>query len=168
MLSYFKNKLNIEPAEGQKEGFEEATEAASDAYIEEKVQELKFDIYDQIRTIRDPEKPENLEELSVVLEELVHVYPLGGGANNKFIANIEFVPTVPHCHLATLIGLCIRTKLERTLVPGQIKLEIVVKEGTHNTEGDINKQINDKERVAAAMENPNLKETVEKCIEEDQ
>jgi len=62
----------------------------------------------------------------------------------------------------------IRTKLERTLVPGQIKLEIVVKEGTHNTEGDINKQINDKERVAAAMENPNLKETVEKCIEEDQ
>ena len=50
----------------------------------------------------------------------------------------------------------------------KIKLEIVVKEGTHNTEGDINKQINDKERVAAAMENPNLKETVEKCIEEDQ
>ena len=95
------------------------------------------------------------------------MYPLNG-RNNKFIANIEFVPTVPHCHLATLIGLCIRTKLERTLVPGQVKLEITVKEGSHNTEQDINKQINDKERVAAAMENPNLKETVEKCIEEDE
>ena len=32
---------------------------------------------------------------------------------------------------------------------------------------DINKQINDKERVAAALENPNLRDTVEKCISDD-
>jgi hypothetical protein len=32
---------------------------------------------------------------------------------------------------------------------------------------DINKQINDKERVAAALENPDLKETVEACIREE-
>jgi len=163
MLSYLKSKLIIEPTEGIVDKTEPASEVIGDLPAE--VEDLKFDIYDQIRTIRDPEKPENLEELSVVLEEGVHVYPLNG-RNNKFIANIEFVPTVPHCHLATLIGLCIRTKLERTLVPGQVKLEINVKEGSHNTEEDINKQINDKERVAAAMENPNLKETVEQCIEE--
>jgi len=163
MLSYLKSKLIIEPTEGIVDKTEPASEVIGDLPAE--VEDLKFDIYDQIRTIRDPEKPENLEELSVVLEEGVHVYPLNG-RNNKFIANIEFVPTVPHCHLATLIGLCIRTKLERTLVPGQVKLEITVKEGSHNTEEDINKQINDKERVAAAMENPNLKETVEQCIEE--
>lgn len=30
----------------------------------------------------------------------------------------------------------------------------------------VNKQVNDKERVAAAMENPNLFKIVEKCIEE--
>lgn len=30
----------------------------------------------------------------------------------------------------------------------------------------VNKQINDKERVAAAMENPNLLELIETCIEE--
>ena len=167
MLSYLKNKLIIEPTEGIEVKTEPASEATASVDLPAEVQDLKFDIYDQIRTIRDPEKPENLEELSVVLEECVHVYPLNG-RNNKFIANIEFVPTVPHCHLATLIGLCIRTKLERTLVPGQVKLEITVKEGSHNTEQDINKQINDKERVAAAMENPNLKETVEKCIEEDE
>jgi len=163
MLSYLKSKLIIEPTVGIVDKTEPASEVIGDLPAE--VEDLKFDIYDQIRTIRDPEKPENLEELSVVLEEGVHVYPLNG-RNNKFIANIEFVPTVPHCHLATLIGLCIRTKLERTLVPGQVKLEITVKEGSHNTEEDINKQINDKERVAAAMENPNLKETVEQCIEE--
>ena len=32
----------------------------------------------------------------------------------------------------------------------------------------VNKQINDKERVAAAMENPNLRETVEECIKEEE
>lgn len=30
----------------------------------------------------------------------------------------------------------------------------------------VNKQINDKERVAAAMENPNLREMVEQCVTE--
>lgn len=84
------------------------------------------------------------------------------------MAHIEFVPTVPHCHLATLIGLCIRTKLERTLAPGSVKFDILVKEGTHSTEADINKQINDKERVAAAMENPNLRETVDQCIRDQE
>ena len=30
----------------------------------------------------------------------------------------------------------------------------------------VNKQINDKERVAAAMENPNLRKIVEDCLKE--
>lgn len=30
----------------------------------------------------------------------------------------------------------------------------------------VNKQINDKERVAAAMENPNLRDIVEQCVAE--
>lgn len=32
----------------------------------------------------------------------------------------------------------------------------------------VNKQINDKERIAAAMENPNLKNLVEQCIQEEE
>ena len=51
-------------------------------------------------------------------------------------------------------GLCLRVKLQWCL-PFKRKLEIYISEGTHSTEEDINKQINDKERVAAAMENPN-------------
>jgi len=31
----------------------------------------------------------------------------------------------------------------------------------------VNKQINDKERISAAMENPNLRELVEQCVTED-
>ncbi len=32
----------------------------------------------------------------------------------------------------------------------------------------VNKQINDKERVAAALENPNLKEMVDSCIRDEE
>lgn len=32
----------------------------------------------------------------------------------------------------------------------------------------VNKQINDKERIAAAMENPNLRNLVEQCIQEEE
>lgn len=46
---------------------------------------------------------------------------------------MEFNPTVPHCSLATLIGLCIRVKLERYLV-ASFKLDIYIKKGAHSTE----------------------------------
>jgi len=172
MLSFIKTSLKLEPTEGIHEAKAKtpSPDQGLEAFppeIEESVKDLQLEIYDQIRTIQDPEKPEDLESLSVVEEGLVHVYPARGNSS-KFFACIQFVPTVPHCHLATLIGLCIRTKLERTLVPGTVKLEILVKEGSHSTEEDINKQINDKERVAAAMENPNLRQTVEECIREQQ
>jgi len=146
-------------------------ETASDVLefgdIDSIVQDLKDTIYDNIRTIKDPEKPNNLEELEVVREELVHVYPFGN-TGDKFVANIEFIPTIQHCSLAPLIGLCIRKKLENTLVPGSVKVDIFVKPGTHSTVEEINKQINDKERVAAALENHNLRETVELCIKDEE
>jgi hypothetical protein len=44
-----------------------------------------------------------VQELNVVQESLVHVYPFGT-SGDKFVAHIEFIPTVPHCSLATLIG----------------------------------------------------------------
>ncbi|XP_002733215.1 MIP18 family protein galla-1-like isoform X2 [Saccoglossus kowalevskii] len=122
--------------------------------------ELAEEIYDIIRTIRDPEKPQTLEDLDVVYEDGVLVNHRG---TDEFLVNVEFTPTVPHCTLATLIGLCIRVKLQRTL-PHSYKLDIFIKKGTHSTEDEINKQINDKERIAAAMENPNLKDLVDNCV----
>ena len=47
---------------------------------------------------------------------------------------------------------------------GKFKIDLQIKEGSHSTGEDITKQINDKERVAAALENPNLRETVDNCI----
>ncbi|XP_077173733.1 cytosolic iron-sulfur assembly component 2A [Paroedura picta] len=123
-------------------------------------QERALEVYDIIRTIRDPEKPNTLEELDVVTESCVEVQEIH---EDEFLVTIRFTPTVPHCSLATLIGLCLRIKLQRCL-PFKHKLEIYISEGMHSTEEDVNRQINDKERVAAAMENPNLREIVEQCV----
>ncbi|KAM9585801.1 cytosolic iron-sulfur assembly component 2A isoform 1-T6 [Trichechus inunguis] len=124
------------------------------------MEEKALEVYDLIRTVRDPEKPSTLEELEVVTEGCVEVQEIN---EDYCLVIIRFTPTVPHCSLATLIGLCLRVKLQRCL-PFKHKLEIYISEGTHSTEEDINKQINDKERVAAAMENPNLREIVEQCV----
>ncbi|KAM9377225.1 cytosolic iron-sulfur assembly component 2A [Pholidichthys leucotaenia] len=133
-----------------------------DGVRNKKMEEKALEVYDVIRSIRDPEKPNTLEELEVVTEKCVEVQELG---EDEYLIIIKFSPTVPHCSLATLIGLCLQVKLQRCL-PFKHKLEIYISEGTHSTEEDINKQINDKERVAAAMENPNLREIVEQCVTE--
>ncbi|XP_042218298.1 cytosolic iron-sulfur assembly component 2A-like isoform X1 [Homarus americanus] len=89
-------------------------------------------VYDLLRTVRDPEKDATLEDLEVIREEGIKVTRLN---NDKFLIKIEFVPTVPHCSLATLIGLCVRVKLSRSL-PYPFKADICIAPGTHNTELD--------------------------------
>ena len=63
------------------------------------------------RGINDPEHPLTLEQLDVVKLEDVHV----DDQDNK--VNVVFTPTIPHCSMATLIGLSIRVKLLRSLPP---------------------------------------------------
>ena len=55
-----------------------------------------------IRDIRDPEKPETLEQLHVVYEDGVKVKPLN---SETCVVSVEFSPTIQHCSMATLIGL---------------------------------------------------------------
>lgn len=43
--------------------------------------------------------------------------------------------------------------------------QVRITPGAHNTEDQINKQLADKERVAAALENPYLLEVVDRCLE---
>lgn len=45
-------------------------------------------------------------------------------------------------------------------------MHVQIRKGTHQSEEAINKQLNDKERVAAAMENKSLLEVVEQCLRE--
>lgn len=64
---------------------------------------------DMIRFINDPEHPLTLEELNVVEQSLVDVN------DDENFVKVQFTPTIPHCSMATLIGLAIRVRLLRSL-----------------------------------------------------
>ncbi|KAJ8929418.1 hypothetical protein NQ314_017867 [Rhamnusium bicolor] len=115
------------------------------------------EIFDLIREINDPEHPLTLEQLHVLQEDLIQV------DNEKNTLHINFTPTIPHCSMATLIGLSIRVKLLRCL-PARFKVTVEVTPGTHNAEEQVNKQLADKERVAAALENSHLIKVINQCI----
>ncbi|XP_016571528.1 protein AE7 [Capsicum annuum] len=129
--------------------------AVLDEYAAEPIDQLE--IFDHIRDIKDPEHPYSLEELKVITEDAVEV------DDERSYARVTFTPTVEHCSMATVIGLCLRVKLMRSL-PSRYKVDIRVAPGTHATEAAVNKQLNDKERVAAALENPNLVDMVDECL----
>lgn len=62
-----------------------------------------------------------------------------------------------------LIGLSLRVRLLRALPP-RYRVDIRIKSGTHQSEHAVNKQLNDKERVQAALENKHLLSVVEGCL----
>lgn len=134
----------------------------------------------------DPEHPYTLEQLKVVDDESVEISMDDG---NTCCIRVRFTPTVPHCNLASTIGLCIYEKLRREL-PRVLKVQqylfvtipswifMLHQESTQLKKIVIfrlflvkvilvNKQVNDKERVIAALENPPLRELVEECIKEN-
>ncbi|GJQ70911.1 hypothetical protein Trydic_g828 [Trypoxylus dichotomus] len=115
------------------------------------------EIFDLIRGINDPEHPLTLEELHVLEESLIEV------DNKNNIVKVLYTPTIPHCSMATLIGLSIRVKLLRCL-PARFKVTVEINPGTHASENSVNKQLADKERVAAALENSHLIKVINQCI----
>ena len=121
------------------------------------------EIYDLIRSITDPEHPLTLEQLAVV--NASHISVSQGDLSRNTLPHVllEFTPTIPHCSMATLIGLSLRVRLLRAL-PERFKVDIRVRPGTHQSENAVNKQLNDKERVAAALENSHLFNVVQGCL----
>ncbi|GAA6026730.1 hypothetical protein JCM8097_005819 [Rhodosporidiobolus ruineniae] len=143
---------------GAREGAEGGESELEDALrdIEEAID--GDEVFDLIRSITDPEHPLTLEQLAVVSEPQITVKH---GKRPSVL--VEFTPTIPHCSMATLIGLSLRVRLLRSL-PERFKVDIKVREGTHQSEHAVNKQLNDKERVAAALENTHLLSVVQQCL----
>jgi metal-sulfur cluster biosynthetic enzyme len=128
-------------------------------FDDEDAQERWFpeEVFEHIRHLNDPEHPLTLEQLNVVSVQNISV----DDQHNRIV--VYFTPTIPHCSMATLIGLSIRVKLLRTL-PFRFKVSVLISPGTHQSELAVNKQLNDKERVAAALENSHLLDVVNGCI----
>jgi metal-sulfur cluster biosynthetic enzyme len=113
------------------------------------------EIYDLIASIQDPEHPNSLASLAVV--NLPDIFITGPTTPTSRISTVTVLltPTTAHCSLGTVIGLAVRVRLENALPP-RFRIDVRLKEGTHTTADAVNKQLADKERVAAAMENGTL------------
>ncbi|KAJ3574961.1 hypothetical protein NPX13_g4198 [Xylaria arbuscula] len=127
------------------------------------------EIYDLISTISDPEHPLSLGQLAVVNLPDIHITPSPSAPapadpNTLTQVLVKITPTITHCSLATVIGLGIRVRLEQALPPNY-RVDVMIKEGTHSQDDQVNKQLADKERVAAALENATLKAVLDKMLE---
>jgi hypothetical protein len=97
----------------------------------------------------------SLGSLAVINLPDIHVIPPSRPTSQISTVLVELTPTVNHCSLATVIGLGVRVRLEQALPP-RFRVDVRLKEGTHSTADAVNKQLGDKERVAAALENATL------------
>ncbi|KAI9806901.1 MAG: hypothetical protein M1833_002559 [Piccolia ochrophora] len=118
------------------------------------------EIYDLISTISDPEHPLTLGSLAVVSLPDISIHP----HHPYTTVTVLVTPTITHCSLATVIGLGVRVRLEQSLPP-RFRVDVRIKEGSHTTAEQVSKQLNDKERVAAALENDTLRGVLNKMLE---
>ncbi|KAJ0336818.1 hypothetical protein COL922a_007508 [Colletotrichum nupharicola] len=141
-------------------------DVVDDDFAEEPIDEQE--IYDLISTISDPEHPLSLGQLAVVNLPDIHINPppcSGPSDPNALVqVKVDLTPTVSHCSLATVLGLGVRVRLEQALPPNY-RVDVRVKENAHAQDDQVNKQLSDKERVAAALENDTLRGVLDKMLE---
>lgn len=121
------------------------------------------EIFDLISTISDPEHPLSLGSLAVVSLPDIAILPPSSPSSKISTVRVLVTPTITHCSLATVIGLGVRVRLEQSLPP-RFRVDVRIKEGTHASDEATNKQLGDKERVAAAMENGTLVGVIKKML----
>ncbi|KAL1854752.1 hypothetical protein Plec18167_008580 [Paecilomyces lecythidis] len=140
------------------------TESEDGDLMEEPIDEQE--IFDLISTISDPEHPISLGSLAVVSLPDISIKPsLPNNPESPLrTVTVLITPTITHCSLATVIGLGVRVRLEQSLPP-RFRIDVRIKEGTHSTAEEVNKQLADKERVAAALENGTLMGVIRKMLE---
>lgn len=124
------------------------------------------EIFDLIATMSDPEHPITLGALAVVSLPDISIRPTLPHKTDSPLRTVTVLvtPTIQHCSLATVIGLGVRVRLEESL-PARFRVDVRIKEGTHSTADEVNKQLADKERVAAALWNPTLQSFIKKMLE---
>jgi metal-sulfur cluster biosynthetic enzyme len=128
----------------------------SDSASEDEREEIdEQEVYDLISTITDPEHPLTLGSLGVVNLDDIKIFPPSSPRSRISSVQVLITPTTTACSLTTVIGLGVKVRLVNALPP-RFRIDVRIKEGTSSSADEANKQLGDKERVAAAMENRNL------------
>ena len=121
------------------------------------------EVYDLISSISDPEHPLSLGSLGVVTLEDIAIKPPTSPRARISSVVVLVTPTTTACSLTTVIGLGVKVRLMQALPP-RFRVDVRIKKGTSSTADEVNKQLADKERVAAAMENQNLLSVVHQML----
>eukprot|EP00866_Antonospora_locustae_P000729 jgi/Antlo1/729/163 len=150
----------------------EISEARAElSFVDGKLRHISREtIFELIRDIRDPEHPYSLERLGVVRPDDIDVGEIRGttealkhrGLPLKYVS-IVFRPTIPHCSMAGVIGLAIKLQMLK-YVGEEYWTRVFVAEDTHVSWRALCKQLNDKDRVMAALENVHMVEMLDSII----
>ncbi|CAL5429430.1 unnamed protein product [Camellia sinensis] len=92
---------------------------ANPIVYEEKEHRTRTAPDDVDKDIKDPEHPYSLEELKVISEDAIEV------DDKHNCVRVTFTPTVEHCSMVTVIGLCLRVKLMCSLLMRYKHLELM-------------------------------------------
>ena len=133
---------------------------------------LGFSIINQFDSIIDPEYPMILSELKIIkLERIIITSKL---SSRSIVCNLSFFPTYGQCKLAPLIGIAIaiytlKISSMKKLIKifnnkWVIKFKIFLPQKNHTVGNSITKQLNDMERLSAALENNSIRLSILKCI----
>ena len=131
----------------QKDWLDERQKLEKDDNLEDKVD--IYEVFEIIRNITDPEHPYNLEELNIISLEDIYV------DNDNRLITVYFTPTIVNCGFASFIGLSIKKKLLNFISP-KYNIDVLIKEPKNENDKNLNKQMNDKERLEASNLNKNL------------
>lgn len=137
---------------------EALSDASSDGSVSDEEEREEIDeqeVYDLISTILDPEHPLTLGSLGVVNLDDIRIIPPSTPRSRISSVQVLITPTTSACSLTTVIGLGVKVRLVNALPP-RFRVDVRIKEGTSASADEANKQLGDKERVAAAMENRSL------------
>ncbi|KAI3380940.1 hypothetical protein SNEBB_006777 [Seison nebaliae] len=140
-----------------------ATLAQLDVVDSERVHIQFYDDNDQICSINNysEEFVNNIERQRNEISE--SVLSIIWRNNIRWIIDVVIKPTIPHCHLASIIGLSIYCRLKE-LINEKGRINITFLPGSYNDIERTEKQLADKERRLVAFEDKEITRQIEKCL----
>lgn len=134
---------------------------------------IGFAIFGQLIKIIDPEFPITLVKLKVIKIEFITIFT--HISSQKLVYTISFFPTYGKCKLAPLLGITLfsvyfkKSTLKKLFKLGNknwyIFFKVKLANKDHKIGENITKQLNDEERLSAAMENKFIRLSILKCIQ---
>lgn len=133
---------------------------------------IGFSVLGQLCDIIDPEYPVELVHLEVLVLEAIEIIPKP--SSQRTIHIISFFPTYGQCKLAPLIGISIIIVLfqkstiyklvNKYNLRWLMEFKITIGKKYHTAAENITKQLNDKDRLSAALENNAIRLSVLRCM----